>query len=118
MPRRNPTWFSVNPTYSAGSGAQVDEATARRVAREEDQARERALTGIYGERAQAAAGLRQLCGIVYAWTEKGKGARVEDLITGEVKEFRRFEDFQTWGKDMRTASATYRRAEYGEEVRA
>lgn len=113
MPRRNPTWFSVNPTFSAGSGAQVPEETAVRVAKEEAQAFLRACSGIYGQPAAAQANLRGTAGIVYSWTEKGQGAVVTDLLTEEVRTFKKFADFQAWGKSMRDASAHYRRVEYG-----
>lgn len=107
MPRRNPTYYSVNPTFTAGSPAQVDPATARRVAEEEKQGHERSCSGIYGEATAAGARLRETAGIAYAWTEKGKGAVVEDLITGESRTFRKFEEFQKWGADMRMCTKVF-----------
>lgn len=107
------TRFSVIPTYSAGSPAQVDQLTAERVAVEEQRARTRALDGMYGEKATEAARRRGLAGIAYAWTEKGKGAVVTDLVTQEVRTFRKFDEFQQWGRENRIASQAYRTAEFG-----
>lgn len=84
MPRRNPMYYCVNPTFTAGSPAQVDEATARRVVAQETQGFERACSGIYGEATAAGARLRETVGIVYAWTEKGQRRRRRRPYDGRV----------------------------------
>jgi hypothetical protein len=75
--------YEVIPTYSGGSPAQVDEATARRVAFQEKEAYERYVSGFYGEEERERAEIRGLGNIVFSWTARGKEFLVEDIITGE-----------------------------------
>lgn len=113
MPRKMlPKWFSVIPTFTAGSPAQVDRETALRVAKQEAEGFERAKSGIYGEATAAAATLRETHGIAYAWVQIGRGANVVDLISGEERTFKKFEDFQAWGRGVRLATRTFHNVMY------
>jgi hypothetical protein len=80
---RKKGFFSVHPRYTCGSGAQVREEIAVRVAREELQAYEHALTGVYGASDQALAQHQGLPGIVEYLVEGKKSWTVYDLCTGE-----------------------------------
>jgi len=75
-------YYNVSPRYTGGSPAQVTLRIADQVAREEQTAHARALTGIYGdeERERAAQGLR---GISEEVSERADAWIVRDLITGE-----------------------------------
>jgi hypothetical protein len=90
----------------------VDRDTAERVAHEEAVGYDRAITGIYGAETRDAAHIRGLSGLAYAWTEHQRGALVVDLVSGETFRFKRFEDFQKWGHEMRRLSERYRSAEF------
>ncbi len=105
---QHPIHYSVIPTYTPGSPAGVDERIAKQVAREERVGHERALTGIYSDKAATAASERGVDGIAYMWQEYKKGAIVEDLITEERHTFITFEQFREWGAAQRKASAKYR----------
>ncbi len=104
--------YSVVPCYAPGSRAQVDRVTARRVAVEERRSHSHALSGCYGPAIIDAAILRGLEGIAYAWAERRGGVEVRDLITGEYREFRRFAEFQDWGKANRARTRAYGDAHY------
>ncbi len=105
---RHPTYYTVIPTFSCGSPAQVSEAIALAVAKDEEKGYERARSGIYGEAVRLAAPVRSLYGIVYSWTETGRhGCVVRDLITGEVHTFKKFTEFQAWGTAQREATRRY-----------
>jgi len=97
--------YSVNPRFSCGSPAQVDEVTARRVSVQERECIEHRASGVYGEEAKRLADdRRNWDGIVYCWWERRGRVFVEDLVTGKVLEFAAFEDFQEWGKANRARS--------------
>ena len=80
--RRNPH-FSVAPRYGPGSPALVDQATALRVARDEEGCYQHANVGRYGEVDQTKAQTQGLVGIAEVRVETKKGWDVLDLITGE-----------------------------------
>lgn len=97
MTRRR-TYFEVRPRYTAGSPGMVDEAQARRVAREEWASYQSELSGIYGRAQQRTAmeigllpqpvaGLFGARGIVEAVEEHDNHWLVTDVLTGKV--FRR-----------------------------
>jgi len=79
--------YNVEPRYTPGSPAMVDEATARRVAEEEKQSIEYVLQGYEGEKNKALAERLGLRGIAEVRVEKGSGKKhgwdVLDLCTGE-----------------------------------
>lgn len=79
--------YNVRPRYTPGSPAAVDEDTAFRVAREEREAYEHALTGIGGERERRRAEMLGLEGIVYTLHWQGSGRKFRwvqtDLVTGK-----------------------------------
>ena len=79
--------YHVDPRYTGGSGAMVDEATARRVAEEEKRSIEYVLKGYEGEKNKALAERLGLRGIAEVRVEKGSGRKqgweVLDLCTGE-----------------------------------
>jgi hypothetical protein len=74
--------YHVAPRFTAGSPAMVDQATAERVAEQERQGYEHALTGAYGEADKAAAMARGLAWI--AWTTLETRSRLikTDMLTG------------------------------------
>ena len=80
--------YNVRPRYTPGSPAVVDEATAQRVAREERDAYEHALTGAWGEAERQRAELLGVSSIVYSLHEDGSGRRFRwvqaDLITDTI----------------------------------
>lgn len=84
---RKAGFFDVRPRYTPGSPGLVDEATAKRVAAEERESYEHALTGIMGETEKTRAEKLGLRGIVQWKQEKGSGKKqgwdVLDLVTGE-----------------------------------
>lgn len=75
--------YDVRPRYTAGSPAMVDEATARRVAKQEKTGYEMALEGFYGEEAKMEAEQRGMGAVVFSWTEKGNTLIITDMITEE-----------------------------------
>lgn len=76
--------FNVYPRYTAGSPAQVDRATAERVAAEERVAHGHVLAGRCGSAEQERAQRLGLDGIAEeAWEQRGK-LQFRDLITGEA----------------------------------
>jgi len=77
------TW-NVAPRYTAGSPAMVDEATARRVAAQEQDAIEAFLDGSCGEENRTKAEKLGLDGIVWSSLEIRRVLVTEDLITGAV----------------------------------
>lgn len=77
----NPVYYHVAPRYSAGSPAQVDEATALRVAAQEKSAYNHHIEGMYGDFKRKMAAEKGLEGIVYRTLEKGNKIYVDDLIT-------------------------------------
>jgi hypothetical protein len=79
MARR--VYYNVNPRYSAGSPAQVDGLTARRVVHDEIEGHRRDLEGVHGEEARERAQTRGLAGIVEERTEMADCWIVADLIT-------------------------------------
>jgi hypothetical protein len=85
--------WSVYPRYSCGSPAQVDEATARKVAVQERQGYEAAADGTYGEEQRAVALALGLRGIVLAWTERRGLFDYQDAMTGESRSGVRPEQF-------------------------
>jgi hypothetical protein len=80
--------YSVAPRFTCGSPAQVDEATALRVAEQEEFASEGAREGIYGEADRTAYATKGMTGIAELRIElpRSKGWKVLDLITGETFE--------------------------------
>lgn len=100
--------YNVTPRFSPGSPAQVDEETARRVALQEVDCRQRALSGIYGAETAEKAKATGLSGIVYLWAERGKSVDVHDLITDEWRTFKTFDKFREWSQEQRQISDTYR----------
>src|SRR3990172_8687499 len=81
-------YYNVRPRYTCGSPAIVDAQTAARVARQEKEGFETALSGIYGPEEQARAGRDGLRGIAEAVLKEHRQNRrdgfiVRDLITGE-----------------------------------
>lgn len=85
---RKTGFYDVRPRYTPGSPGLVDEATAQRVAKEERESYEHALSGIMGEIDKARAEKLGLRGIVQWKQEKGAGKKqgweVVDLVTGET----------------------------------
>lgn len=82
------SWYSVAPRYTAGSPAQVDQATAARVVEEERRAYPPTLEGVYGAEAKAEAEAKGLRGIVWSWRQRGALIVWHDEITeesGEIK---------------------------------
>lgn len=75
--------YNVEPRYTPGSPAQVDERTAFRVADEERQGYEVTLAGAHGTIAKQEAELVGLGGIVEYRTERPGVWVVLDVITGE-----------------------------------
>ena len=76
-------YWHVAPRYTAGSPAMVPMGVAIRVAVQEFEARERQLTGVFGEALRAEAEAGNLAGIAYARRQaKGKMWRL-DLLTGQ-----------------------------------
>lgn len=106
MPIGN-TAYSVLPTFTPGSSAQVDKLIAERVVLQERESYDHALSGIYGEDVKRAAERRGLAGIVFAWYEDGKKVRVHDMIMDEHSVFPNFPAFQNWNRIRRTETATY-----------
>lgn len=80
-------FFDVRPRYTAGSGAMVDERTARKVAAEERDAYEAALLGVYGEAERTKAEREGLSGIAIYMKETRTGWLVFDLITERWSEW-------------------------------
>lgn len=80
----NLTYFNVHPRYTPGSGAMVDEATAKRVALEERHFYDIATSGAFGEADMAKAATEGLKGIVEKIREHKGGWMVTDLITGDT----------------------------------
>jgi hypothetical protein len=85
--------WSVYPRYSCGSPAQVDEATAMRVAHEERRGYETAADGTYGTERQQLALSMGLHGIVLCWTERRGLFDYRDALTGESRSGVRPEQF-------------------------
>ena len=84
MTARRTGHFNVRPRYAAGSPAQVDEPTARQVARDERAFHGYVLDGMYGPaRAADAAREGALRGIVELRIERPGGWEIHDLLTGE-----------------------------------
>lgn len=81
------THYNVAPRYTPGSPALVDEATARRVASEEQDALHYILQGFEGPDAKRRAQHLGLRGVAEARRERGSGKKqgweIEDLCTGE-----------------------------------
>jgi hypothetical protein len=75
--------FNVKPRYGAGSPAQVDEHTAKRVAEDERAAFEHARSGAYGTLRQIESTRDGLRGIVELRVERPGAWIVTDLLTGE-----------------------------------
>lgn len=106
--------YNVIPKYSGGSPALVDEATARRVAWQEEQAFQRTIAGAYGPDAAAKAEARGLGNIVLRVIQsRGPRFVVTDIITGEHVERKTF--VPRSGFDIFAKSPTD--AKKGEEVR-
>lgn len=78
-----PTYYHVAPRYTAGSPAQVDAATAERVAKDEVHFQQRDMEGYFGEARREHAKTQGLTGIAYRTMEKGAFVYVDDLITEE-----------------------------------
>jgi hypothetical protein len=83
MPRRKRVTYQVRPRYTAGSPAQVDAATAHRVADEEREFIEHALEGFWGDEQKARAENLGLDFIAFTMTETRTGWEIEDLITSK-----------------------------------
>jgi hypothetical protein len=81
--RRKRGHFNVEPRYTPGSPAMVDETTALRVARQEAESWEPCKEGFYGEELQAKAEEDGLDLIVFEMVDRPKGWEVYDLITGK-----------------------------------
>jgi hypothetical protein len=77
-------FFDVRPRYTPGSPAAVSEAVALRVAQEEKEGHEYALTGRCGVTEQTRAQTEGLGLISIEMREKPTGWQVRDLITGEL----------------------------------
>lgn len=99
--------YSVLPTFTPGSSAQVDKLIAERVVLQERESYDHALSGIYGDDVKRAAERRGLAGIVFNWYEDGKRVRVLDMITDERHTFEKFTDFQNWNRIRRNDTAAY-----------
>ena len=67
--------YNVRPRYTPGSPAAVDEATALRVAEQERDGHEQALSGAWGEDERERAVQLGLTGIVYTLHEDGSGRK-------------------------------------------
>lgn len=106
MPANNVA-YSVLPTFTPGSSAQVDRAIAERVVLQERESYDHAQSGVYGPDVAKAAVRRGLAGIVFSWYEERKGVRVHDMITDEHHHFAKFTDFQNWNRIRRNDTATY-----------
>jgi len=81
--RRKKGHFNVEPRYTPGSPAQVSEAIARKVAMEEKQFIEHALSGVWGNDEKKRAKALGLDLISFEMVERPKGWEVYDLITGK-----------------------------------
>lgn len=81
--RRKRGHFNVEPRYTPGSPALVDEITAHRVAKQEKHFYEHALEGVWGETEQKKAQERGLDFIAFEMVERPKGWEIHDLITGK-----------------------------------
>lgn len=81
--RHSPVYWHVAPRFTAGSPAQVDEATALHVAREEDQAY---VAQRFADRQPFTDPTQALQGIVYASHEHGKLVTVRDELTEQFFE--------------------------------
>jgi len=78
-------FINLEPRYTCGSPAAVyDEELARRVAKEEREAYEYALTGAVGPTDCEKARIRGLTLIVFEMRETAKGWKVKDWITGDL----------------------------------
>lgn len=82
MSRRG--FYSVHPRYTPGSGAMVDERTARRLAADEKEAYEYARIGCMGPDEKTKAEKLGLLGIAEFLVEGSKTWTVTDLCTGEI----------------------------------
>ena len=84
---RRPFYCTVRPRYSGGSPAMVKDDVALRVAEQEREEYERALTGVYGDHQKRRAKVLGLRDIAYALGQQGSGRKfrwlVFDLVTGE-----------------------------------
>lgn len=76
--------FEVRPRYCGGSPSLVPQGTCAQEAVDEQEAYERHLTGVYGDKKKAMAGKKGLKWICFARWEKGKKVYRYDLITGET----------------------------------
>lgn len=78
------TFYHVAPRYSSGSPAMVSEEVATQVARDEREAWDRYVEGVYGDREKDRAEFDGKQGIVYSSAEKRGQIHISDLITGEI----------------------------------
>lgn len=85
---RTVTVYNVAPRYTPGSPAQVDQATAEKIARDERAAYEQVMSGSYSVTELHRAERLGLSGIVEARQILARSYRFEDLITGERGERR------------------------------
>jgi hypothetical protein len=74
-------FFDVRPRYTSGSPAAVPEHIAREVAKQEKDAYEAALTGMYGEEYRRLAQAKGMDGVAIYMKETRTGWLVFDLIT-------------------------------------
>jgi hypothetical protein len=93
--------YSVTPRYSPGSPSDVPRGVAERVLIDEHECYERALSGRYGDEAEARARKLGLSGIVEMVTERRGKLEVKDLLTLEA---------HTVSLDVRNRQLTERRA--------
>lgn len=108
MPK-HPVYYHVAPRYTPGSPAQVNQATAQRVAAQEQDGWERAKSGAYGEMTREQAENLGLSGIVYTTMEVGSNFLVEDLLTHRCYRVPK----QWWGVEGadRTSTSWYDRTD-------
>lgn len=76
-------YYNVNPRYAGGSPAQVDEATAIKVAKEEKAAYDLTVEGVFGEENRKRALEWGTIGISELVVERADAWIVTDLITGD-----------------------------------
>lgn len=98
MPR---TRFEVNPRYTAGSPAMVDETTADKVLMEEQRGYSHALTGIFGSEEQERAQRCGMEGVVWSWTEHYRSVNVHDRGAVQQRTFRSFDEYRAWTAKQR-----------------
>ena len=98
--------YNVRPRYSPGSPAAVDEATARRSAREERDSYETALSGAWGDAERQRAELLGLDGIAYELWEEGRGGSLSAASMGAASRSNRAKAASISSRTRRNSATT------------